>query len=328
MKPLFYILICAALMIASYCIFIYLSFRINTKWFKNPPLEGKLVDINGKKIFMRVKGEGDTIVVINAIGGSQAEWWSIQDALEQKFRIITYDRSGYGWSTQDDSPKTLEGICAELDSILNSEGVDKPVYLVSNGTGVIYSAYFALTRPEKVAGAVFINPPPLEYESWLENVNEKEDCSNIFELAQIKAKNAAKGVYRIFSPFKGYNPDKKYKKYIVEHYLRIENHKTVQAELAEFMSNISQLKNPDFPPIPLRILNTSIEFLIKEWVQNGASEYSARQLGRIFEEMSKDILSLSPHATMIEVSDTGENIHLYKPEIVINEILETANTQK
>ena len=115
----------------------------------------------------------DTIVVINAIGGSQAEWWSIQDALEQKFRIITYDRSGYGWSTQDDSPKTLEGICAELDSILNSEGVDKPVYLVSNGTGVIYSAYFALTRPEKVAGAVFINPPPLEYESWLENVQKR-----------------------------------------------------------------------------------------------------------------------------------------------------------
>ena len=87
----------------------------------------------------------------------------------------------------DDSPKTLEGICAELDSILNSEGVDKPVYLVSNGTGVIYSAYFALTRPEKVAGAVFINPLP-EYESWLENVNEKEDCSNILNWRKLRQK--------------------------------------------------------------------------------------------------------------------------------------------
>ena len=298
------------------------------KWFKNQPEEGKFIEINEKKIHCRVKGKGDTIVVINAIGASQAEWWSIQDELEENFHVITYDRAGYGWSTKDEEPRTISNICDELDLILTSEEVNKPIYLVTSGTGTFFAQYFAATRPEKVAGVLFINPPPINYELWLKEVNSAEDCPNIFETAQNKSKNVSKGIYRITSPIKGYKPEKKYKRYIIEHYSKHENYKTVQAEFSEFMNNINQLKGLDFPSIPLRILKTSIEFLIRDWVQNGTSEYSARQLGRYYEEMTKDILSLSPHALLVEVNEAGENIHLNRPKIVVEEISKLIDSKK
>jgi len=325
MRFLLYLLIGAASIAMLYFLFIFLSFRINRKWFEKFPGEGKITDINGKKVFMRVKGEGDTIVVINATGSSQAEWWPVQDTLGHRYRVITYDRSGYGWSTADEKPKTVQNICDELDLILNLEGVDKPVYIVSGGTGAIYALYFAMTRPGKTAGVLFINPVPYEYDIWLDNVNYTEDFCNIFETAQRMEKYASKGVYRILNPLRGYKPDKKYKRYIAEHYTRIENYKTIKAELDELVNSARLLKNNVFPPVPLRILNTSIEFLIREWVKNGASEYSARQLGRLLETIIKDYMLLSSDTVFVEVTGTGEHIHLSQPEKVAEEISEMIN---
>lgn len=85
------------LVAASVYSFIIFSRSINRKWFDTPPQEGKFADSKGKKIFYRIKGKGGAVVIIiNAIGSSQAEWWPIQDEIGKKCRIITFDRPGYG----------------------------------------------------------------------------------------------------------------------------------------------------------------------------------------------------------------------------------------
>lgn len=324
MNPLFFILSGIILAIIAYYSYIFISIHTNLKWYNSLPSVGKITDQDNSHLHIRVEGTDDpTVLVINSIGSSQAEWWTIQDKLKDKCRVITYDRAGYGFSKESENPRTASNICDELDKLLEQEKVDKPVILVSHGSGVIYARYYAATRPEKVAKALFINPPSLDFKTWLNEANSCEDCPNLFEMTLNKSKNASKGIYRIISPIKGWNPrNNPYKRFIEEHYTSSKNHKNTQGELAEFMTIIGELEQMQFPPIPLKIMRSSIEFLIRDWVKNGMSEYSARQLGRLHEKIANDILTLSPDSSVVELDGQGENIHLENPDIVAETISE------
>jgi hypothetical protein len=140
---------------------------------------------------------------------------------------------------------------------------------------------------------------------------------------QRKRIKASKGFYRISSPFKGYHLDKRYKRYIVEHYSKSENYDTAQTEITQIENSLLEIeKAGGVPSIPLRILYPANESLIRDWVRNGTPEYSARQLGRLHNELSRDILKISPKASILEIERSGEFIHLSKPDIVAKEILE------
>lgn len=305
-------------------LFIFISVQRNIKWFKNASAEGKYADFHGKKIFYRVKGKGEPVVVVlNDIGSSQAEWWPIQNEVAQKFRMITWDRAGYDWSTPEEDLRSCAKICDELDSILKFERIKKPIFLVANGTGTVYARYYAMTHPLNVMGALFISPILLQYSHWLNTINETEECHNVFERTQKKRKYASRGIFRLLPPVMGYKLDRRYKRHIVEHYTKVENYDTIHLELSQIQNNLIEIEKAGaFPPIPLKILYPSNESLIREWIRSGTPEYSSRQLGRLHNELSGDILTLSPKADICEIEGTGEYIHLSKPDIVVKEIFE------
>lgn len=323
MKFILYLLALMAILYVLILLYIFWSIRRNMQWFSKPSEAGKLVDAHGKKLFYRAKGKSEPVVVIiNAIGSAQAEWWPIQNEVGSKYRTITWDRAGYGWSTPQEGSHKASDIALELDAILKLGRIKKPVLLVAQGTGTVYARYYAATRPQNVRGALFINPLPLDYKHWLDNVNEIDECPNLFEAASKRKKLAIRGYYRIFPLFKGYKMDKRYKRQVDEHYARSENYDTMQLEFSELESSLEEIAAADaFPPIPLRVLYPSNESLIRDWIRNGIPEYSARQLGRLHQEVSGDILKLSPHATMVEVEGSGEHIHISKPDVVVREIL-------
>lgn len=305
-------------------LFIILSIKKNIKWFTNPSQEGKFADFRGKKIFYRVKGKGEPVVfIINAIGSSQAEWWPIQNELSLKYRTITIDRPGYGWSSSNENSRTAADISEELDNIIKFERIKKPIYLVAHGTGTVYARHYAVTHTNNVVGMLFIDPLPIRYSNWLEAINENEDYPSPLEMIDKKKLKASKGYFRLFSPFKGYKLDSRYKRFISEHYTKTENYDAMKQEISQIESSISQIEAAGkFPPIPLRILYPANESLIRDWVKNGATEYCARQMGRLHHELSNDILALSPKSSVREVERSGEFIHLSKPDIVVQEILE------
>lgn len=323
MKFIIYLLVSAFVVSILVYFFILISTRKNIKWFNTPSSEGKFADAHGNKIYYRVKGKGEpVVVVITDIGSSQAEWWPIQNEVGSKYRMITWDRAGYGWSTADKSPRTAAIISDELDMVLKFERIKKPIFLVAHGVGTIYARYYAATHPKNIIGALLINPLLLQYSQWLNTINETEECLNIYESTQKKKKYAGKGIYRVFSPIKGYKLDRRYKRDIIEHYSRTENYDTMELELSELQSTFSEIEAAGtFPSIPLKVLHPANESLIREWVRNGTPEYSARQLGRLHQELSRDILNLSPKATLHEIKDSGEYIHLSKPDIVVKEII-------
>lgn len=316
---------------ASACAFIFISRSINHKWFDSPPSEGKFADSNGKKLFYRVKGQGGAVVVVlGAIGGSQAEWWHIQNEIGQKCRIITFDRPGFDWSKSEEiDVKSFDAVSEEIKLILKFEKVRKPVYLVAYGTGAFYARHYAMSSPDKVLGILLVNPMPFRYAEWKEAVKNIDECPDLTKTAKKRKKLASTGIYRLMPPFRGYKLDKRYKRHIIEHYSRTANYDAMINELEQIELALNESAAcSSFPEIPVRILFPSSESLIRNWVRNGISEYSARQLQRVYEDLSKDLLKISPCTSSTEVMGSGEYIHLSKPEIVVQEIREMVSAKK
>ncbi len=330
MGAFFYAFIAIIIICVFTYLFIFINGYKNIKWYNTPPSEGKFADSNGKKIFYRVKGKGgDVVVVLNAIGSSQAEWWPIQNEIGQKCRMITFDRPGYDWSTSDEEVKPISSIVDELNIILKFEKIRKPVYLVAHGTGAYYAGYYAKNNPEKVMGILFVNPLPFHYSKWKEAINNIDECPDLEQTATKKRNLASKGIYKLSSPFRGYKLDKRYKRHIIEHYSRTSNYDTMINDLEQLENAMNEL-NADgkFPEIPVRVLYPSGESLIRNWVRNGINEYSARQLQRVYEDLSKDVIKITPHSTSMEVFGSGEHIHLSKPDIIVEEIRQMINVKK
>lgn len=322
MRILFYVLtFIVAAFVLSY-LYIYSSCIKNSRWFKKTSPEGKFADSNGKKINYRVRGKGGAVVVvINAIGSCQAEWWPIQNEIGLRNRMITWDRSGYGWSTSQDEASTASAISEELNIILKFEKIRKPIILVADSTSTFFAMHYATTHPEKVSAVLLINSLPLRYSEWIDTLNNIDECPSLLETAEKKRFNASKGLFRIFSPFKGYKLDRRYKRHIIEHYTRTENYDTMKAEISQLENCLNEIRAAgDFPQIPIKVIYSASESLIRDWVRKGMNEYSARQLGRVQEELSRDILSISPNSTSMEIEGSGEFIHLSKPDIIVSEI--------
>jgi len=323
MRGFLYIIAIIILMFFSVYFFILISNIRSVKWFNEPSQEGKFASGEGRKIYYRIKGKGGPVVVIiNSIGSSQAEWWPIQNEVAQKCRVITFDRPGYGWSTSESEDITASGFAAELDMILKFEKIRKSIFIVANGTGMLYARYYCATHPAKVLGALFTNPFPLRYSEWMDAIKDIDECPDMIETAKKMRYMASKGIYRMISPFRRYRLDHRYKRHIIEHYSKTEHYDMMQKEFSQLDNINSEIEIAgSFPSIPLRVLYPAGEPLIRDYIRKGINEYSARQLGRAYQELSSDVMTLSPYSSSVEVEGAGEHIHLGKPKIVAEEIL-------
>lgn len=336
MKFIIYALLSIAFIVALGYLYIFLSGLKNNKWYKKPPSEGNYIDSNGLKLFYREKGKsGATVVVINTIGSSQAEWWPIQNEIGLRNRMIIWDRTGYGRSNNNPTMQTAndaqtddalqintaETAAEELNVILKFKKIRKPIILVANHTGILLAMYYAKAYPETVAGLIFVNPFPLRYSDFIDAIKDIDECPNPLEIINRNPIKGSKGLYRMLSPYKGYKLDKRYLKHIIEHYSKVENYDTMKIETANINEILDNIKEAgEFPKIPIRVLYPASEPLIRDFVRSGINEYSSRQLERVYEEYSADMINLTPETTSQEVAGAGTHIHISNPDIIVREI--------
>ncbi len=81
--------------------------------------EERLIDIGGRRIFLRCMGEGTPAVIFDAgLGDSADEWLPVQQAVSELTRACAYDRAGLGRSDPGARPRTAERMLAELRGLL------------------------------------------------------------------------------------------------------------------------------------------------------------------------------------------------------------------
>jgi pimeloyl-ACP methyl ester carboxylesterase len=121
-----------------------------------PP--GKLIDIGGRRLHVNCTGAGSPTVILESGASSFAiDWTLVQPAVSRTNRVCSYDRAGYGWS--DPAPYDLRGEEATrgLHAALDAGGEKAPFVLVGQSMGGRFVRLFARAYPGEVAGIVLVD---------------------------------------------------------------------------------------------------------------------------------------------------------------------------
>lgn len=159
---------------------------------------GRLVKTGaGRELYLLEKGHGDVTVVFEAgFAASSLNWISIQSAIAEHARTVSYDRCGLGWSSAATSPRTPAHIVEELRSMLREAGIEPPFVLVGHSFGGLVMRRFALEHPEEISGVVLIDP--MRTEEWPPlNEAASPDLVRAREMTRHAARIAKFGVARL-----------------------------------------------------------------------------------------------------------------------------------
>jgi pimeloyl-ACP methyl ester carboxylesterase len=123
------------------------------RWYP-PPSE--MVDVGGSSMHLHCTGEGGapTVVMDSGLGGIGMDWQLVQPGVAKFARVCTYDRGGMGWSDPGAQPRTSQQIVEELHALLNNAGVEGSYVLVGHSFGATNVQLYASQYPNEVAGMV------------------------------------------------------------------------------------------------------------------------------------------------------------------------------
>jgi pimeloyl-ACP methyl ester carboxylesterase len=122
----------------------------------NYPPEGKFVEVDGVRLHYVEKGEGQPLVLLhgNTTMGMSFTLSGLADMAAERYRVIVFDRPGYGYS---DRPRTTiwnaEAQASLLHRALQKIGAERPIVL-GHSWGALVAIAMALDFPESVRSLV------------------------------------------------------------------------------------------------------------------------------------------------------------------------------
>lgn len=116
------------------------------------------INIGDYSINYKDSGKGKYTIILEAGLGMDSETWiDIQAKLSENYRMISYDRAGYGKSDDSEAPRTIDNIAKDLKLLLDTIKAPAPYVLVGHSLGGYVIRHFIELYPEKVSGMVMID---------------------------------------------------------------------------------------------------------------------------------------------------------------------------
>ena len=119
-----------------------------------PAPDRGLVTVPGGRIAYEVSGTGPTVVLIHDGLLPSATWDEQMAPFSQRFRVVRYDRRGYGSS--ETTTRDYSNV-DDLKAVLDHVGVTKAA-LVGCSAGGALALDFALAHPDRVTSLVLVGP--------------------------------------------------------------------------------------------------------------------------------------------------------------------------
>jgi pimeloyl-ACP methyl ester carboxylesterase len=125
-------------------------------------------DIGGVRLHYKDSGPRDaaeTIVFLHGFASSLYSWRHVTPRLARTYRVIVFDRPGFGLAGrplrgdwEGANPYTLESSVDQTLGLLDSLGVDKATF-VGHSQGASIAVLIAQKAPQRVRGLVLVNAP-------------------------------------------------------------------------------------------------------------------------------------------------------------------------
>jgi pimeloyl-ACP methyl ester carboxylesterase len=113
---------------------------------------------DGARLHYQQIGEGSDLVMVHGLTGNLAVWHlHIIPAISHRFRTLTYDLRGHGYSEITPSGYSCDGMAGDLLELLDALEIERPA-IVGHSFGADVALYFAHSHPGRVSEVIAIEP--------------------------------------------------------------------------------------------------------------------------------------------------------------------------
>lgn len=124
---------------------------------ETPPV-GRFVEVDGVRLHYVTRGDGRPIVLLHGNGMmvQDMEASGLLDSLAQRYRVVAFDRPGFGYSERPrDRIWTPQAQAELIHGALDRLGIERPV-LVGHSWGTLVALAMALEHPQDVGALVLL----------------------------------------------------------------------------------------------------------------------------------------------------------------------------
>ncbi|MFN0095471.1 MAG: alpha/beta fold hydrolase [Dehalococcoidia bacterium] len=117
------------------------------------------VENSGVRIWYEAMGEGPPLVLVYGIGANSRRWWtSFPERLAEHNRVIMLDNRGVGRSDQPSEPWSAADIVADLQAVVEANGLDT-FHLLGCSLGSLMVRYYAGAHGDRLRSLSLLCPP-------------------------------------------------------------------------------------------------------------------------------------------------------------------------
>jgi proline iminopeptidase len=138
-----------------------------------PELQGRLVEVNGHKLWYRMAGKGNPLLLIpGGPGSSHSYFYPSLERLANSFQVIYFDPFGRGRSdrARDPSEYSLRGDIEDVDGLRKALGLEQ-ITVYGHSYGGIVAQGYALQYPRSIGKLILANTCH-SAEMWEKGANE------------------------------------------------------------------------------------------------------------------------------------------------------------
>jgi pimeloyl-ACP methyl ester carboxylesterase len=286
------------------------------------PPPGKLVDIGGRRLHIHCTGTGSPTVILDAgLGDPSLYWFLVQPEIAKFTRVCSYDRAGLGWSDPSPGPRTAHQIAADLDALL-TRTVPPPYILVGHSGGGYFSRVYTSEHPDKVVGLVLVDSADFDEEEyqrfWTLDKKDEEDDDRagrraiaLIPIGIPRMLGWCSGLHYDLPQFKPMLPA------LTAVSCRKDAFQTIGYEFVGFHNadrnasrEVDSLKS-----LPMLVVSHDPA----RWGSPPNPPYWGQEQ-IIWDQMQEELSHLSPNSTRIVAKGSDHDIHVERPELVIQAV--------
>ncbi|MDP5272917.1 alpha/beta fold hydrolase [Chengkuizengella axinellae] len=277
----------------------------------------------------KIWGAGKKVLLIEVgIGSSFYNWIPFVEKVMQDFTVIMYHRAGYGSSEVSKNPRTTEYIAYELNNLLKSLGIQDKIMIMGHSFGGLCALHFVKLFPDKVNGLVLLDSTSPNFNRLYDlDIPIMNSLISIDQLIQSnldhsnKTKEELKEHYCVMIE-ESYNRISEYEANKFEAFISSPKlFQTVSEELRHWELSSEKIKRlSKFPNIPLTVIARDIETSVNAFIKYNIPEEEAREYERVWRELQIELAKLSNQGGIIIADRSDHEIHIDRPEIVIQSL--------
>jgi pimeloyl-ACP methyl ester carboxylesterase len=294
------------------------------------PVQGKLVDIGGRKIQLDCRGAGSPTVVLESglDHFGSLSWAKVHDSIAQTTRVCAYSRAGIMWSEPAPGDFDSKRTAQDLHTALIEAGEQAPWVMVGHSAGGPYIMTFTSLYDKEVAGLVFVDAShPNQFEQ-LRKVNDKfADLGIANKIPPLLVDTLSRiGFIRLITalglPLKRIPP-------IVISTTTPYVPQSASSVLKELQAINTTLANANhFRQLgdrPIIVLTGTQPPSPEELKVMQMSKAQERAINAVWQKLQQDMATWSSHSRHQLVNDASHYIQFDRPDVVIKALREVVN---